>query len=123
MKQDLRLCYTESGWAWFTDVEDFDEIHADDWDDGYRQGGPYGSDRYDLVKVAFDGPVGDANMEVPPEMINSQELAWVESLSYAEEQVRIPAKSSLSSFVDAIQRAGGEVYLPASEVGLAELDE
>lgn len=111
--QRFRLCYTEMPWAWFTDADDFDALHTDDWDDGYRPGAPYTDEGYELLKVAVDGRLEAANFPAAPETINSQELTWLETSTLADTHVQIPAKCSLDEFIARVHEAGGEVYIPA----------
>ena len=116
-----RLCYTEMPWAWFTDADDFGDLHTDDWDDGYRQGAPYTSEGYTLLKVAVSGPLEDANLSLAPDTINDQRRAWLTTTSLVEHDVKITAGCSLDDFIQDVQAADGEVYIPSGRVAETDL--
>ena len=115
--ENFRLCFVSDGKAYFTDAEDFGALVHDDWDDGYDTAGLYGvEDPYELVDVIYDGPIEEKNYEKAPQDIIAGEMEWLASNTFADEPVSIPAKCELSTFVELVQKAGGQVYLPANEV-------
>lgn len=122
---DYKLCYIEEPWAYFT-TQDLDKQWGDDWDDApydCNAGSPYrwydiadGEVPWDIVKVAFDGPLvtpsGD-NFHCPysVEEINSGAVAWLKTPKWwSKKSVVIQAGASLEEFISKVEEVGGTVY-------------
>ena len=115
--EDFRLCFTDLPWATFVTLDDFDDLHADDLNNGYRNGDIYeprdDSDvQYELLRIAVRGPFQDANRELPALTINEQRMTWLVAYAFADEDVAIKAKVSATEFIRLIRKAGGEVFMP-----------
>ncbi len=130
LNQTPRLCYIHDAWAFFT-TQALDKQRGDDWNDRYYEsnaGPPYrpppGAD-WQLYKLAFHC----YDLTTPDELqymlgplsvdeINAGAAPWLQSWPPTEytsrpyKNVRIPAGTSLASFVRTIRKAGGAVYLP-----------
>lgn len=113
-EETYRLCYAEYPWAKFTTATDYGMLKTDDFDDRYRMSSVFETDRYAILDVVVSGPITDANYGVAPNEINESELAWFKTVNWADESLDIRAKITLNEFIEHIQRAGGEVYLPTS---------
>lgn len=131
MTDDFRLCYVDGPWAWFTTAALVDQW-GDDWNDApyeHNAGTPYawheeqrrqdGSrvPRYELLKVAWDGPLEtpDAwhlNSPYSVEQINKGAVPWLVTARYTTgSAVSIPAGTSLPEFIRLVEEAGGIVYV------------
>lgn len=114
---DFRLCFVSDGEAYFTDANDFDELRTEDWDKRYDMGYLYGTEEDSTAvvqTVLFTGPVRKSNHNLSPHRINERELVWLGTTNSADEVLSIHAKTPLLDFVDQVQRAGGDVYIPVS---------
>ena len=112
------LCFVEGPWAWFT-TGPLADAWGDDWDDAPRAhnaGEPYAwdprmkSERYTLIKVAFDGPFKPAPDWQTAADINATGRLWI----YGDKG-GINAGCLLSEFVTFVRKSGGEVYMPCKE--------
>ena len=128
---DLKLCYVcpRDRFAWFTSIE-LEAQWGDDWNDApyeHNADEPYSDHRVDgkhvphhLVKVAWDGPystpadLAGSNSSWSVQGINRGCVAWLVPDGWgASDSARpIPAGTSLVGFIEAIEGAGGHVYLP-----------
>jgi len=135
MKPELlqaKLCYVDGMWAVFT-TQDITKQWGDDWNDApyeHNAGFPYewnplreGSP-YEIVRVAFDGPLEtpcDNHLNSPYSVqdINRGAVAWLRTDHWVaeEKQAVIPAGTTLADFMECVQKAGGEVYLPTKNTG------
>lgn len=125
---DLRLCYVEDGFAWFT--SHFEKEWGDDWNDAPYEcnaGHPYGyhyvdvgsstKERVDhrLVKVAYDGPFDQPktnhfNSPYSVETINTGMVPWLNAWPVRKDGF-IRAGSTLKEFIDFVEKNEGHVYL------------
>lgn len=112
---EYRLFYEEDGTAYFTDG-DLDNVVADDWNDVRRQATIHKVEDADILKAKIDGPIESANFERRPTNINKGRMAWMKTVPFTEEPAEIRALMTLRETIELVQRAGGEVYLPASSV-------
>jgi hypothetical protein len=125
--RDYKLCYVDSGFAWFTSAP-LDKQWGDDWNDApyeHNAGTPYdwyeksGLEPYHLIKVAFDGPLetpadlAGGNSRYSVEMINKGHVAWLCD-RWGSSKVAIQAGCNPIEFVKLVQQAGGTVYVPVS---------
>lgn len=115
--ESYRLCATDFPWAWFTDLADFEDLHTDKLaNKGERLGVPFHGEGYELLKVAVDGPLGDVNLRFSSEQINRDRKAWLANELASDRSVAIPAKVSLEEFIELVEKAGGNVYIPSDRV-------
>lgn len=121
---DFKLCYVESQFAWFTTlpVVGPGSQWGDDWNDvpyEHNAGAPSKPpEGHRLLVVAWSGDLdepksGYGNSPWSVEQINSGAVAWLRSSRFGSGPlVAISAGCSLGEFVEKVQMAGGEVYLP-----------
>lgn len=125
---NLKLCYCEESWAWFTTCP-LEEQWGDDWNDvpwEHNAGYPYewreeyserGIDPYNIVQVAWEGPYILPNHEhinspYSVQMINRGDIAWLRPSWHSLKNVKpIHAGTTLEEFVKRVKEAGGRVYL------------
>ena len=121
---DLKLCYIDDNWAWFTTL-DVAEQWGDDWNDAPYEcnaGNPYswnetrgarGEKPWDLKKIAFEGPFdtpsswGSSRWSVQD--INTGTIAWL--WTDDDPHVNIFAGTTLPEFIELVLKAGGKVYM------------
>jgi hypothetical protein len=76
-----------------------------------------GKPRWEIIKVAFDGPFnrpadGHLNSPYSVQQINSGEVPWLRTSEYSNAQpVAIAAGTTLVKFCELIRRGNGTVYL------------
>jgi hypothetical protein len=119
-----RLCFIRVPWAFFTRLP-LDCQWGDRWEvppyEAYA-GDPYRDSPDQILKIAFDGPLvtpeagrdGQARsvLEINLES-NRDNMPWLSTESYTgEPPVHIVAGTTLESFVQAVDLAGGCVYAP-----------
>jgi hypothetical protein len=121
---EAKLCYIRDSWAWFT-TADLKDQWGDDWDDcaaDDNAGSPYGWDphrkcpEYAIFKLAWEGPFESAGSQYSVEAINRGDAAWLHPSLWGpgdEKKTRpIPAGATMAQFIEAVEAAGGVVYLP-----------
>ncbi len=128
---DLKLCYIcpRDRFAWFTSIP-LESQWGDDWNDApyeHNAGDPYNEHKEDgkylphhLVKVAWDGPwstpadLAGSNSAWSVQGINRGCVAWLvpDGWGSKDDSRPIHAGTSLTSFIEAVERSGGSVYLP-----------
>lgn len=134
---DLNLCYVEPPWAYFTSAP-LDEQWGDDWDDApwqHNAGPPYDHNGQTIKKVAYQGilyPPGEGprieydGIEstgrngnfVSVEDMNrgDRSVPWLVEVQLQGREigvgVEIHAGVSLTEFIELVETAGGQVYLP-----------
>lgn len=117
---DLKLCYVDGNFAYFTS-QPLKDQWGDDWDDApydCNAGEPYypndDDDSWVIEKVAFDGPFmtpGDyGHCPYSVKAINQGAVAWLSSQLWCDEIVTIPAGATKQEFIDLVHEAGGDVY-------------
>jgi hypothetical protein len=119
--EELRLCYVEDGFAFFT-TKNIKEQWGDDWNDApyeHNAGFPYSDDKTTIVKIGFiadlDEPkCGHLNSKYSVEDINRGAIAWLQSPSYERNPIRIFAGATLGEFILLIKKVDGIVYFPVS---------
>jgi len=117
------LCYVDGPWAFFT-TQPLKEQWGDDWDDapyehnavdpyiwreGYSEEAPY-----QIIKVAFDGPLESPcanviNSHFSVKQINAGHVAWLRDC-WGESAIAIPAGVTVDEFCALVEKAGGKVY-------------
>lgn len=120
----LKLCYVDVPWAFFTD-QPIDKQWGDDWDDApyqHNAGNPYTHDGQRVIRVAFE-----ADLDTPHEWelngpysvqdINKGVVPWLVTSRYSTKNdiIKIFAGCTLAEFVREIRRAGGKAYLEYDE--------
>lgn len=128
---ELRLCYAQENWAWFT--SNLAATTGDDWNDAPHDcnaGPPYRDDGVELLKVAFDGDlelVGAHNFGngtgrwgyLSVDQINEGAAPWLVQVLYGRPLagellqlgVQIPSGVTLTEFSALVEQADGTVYL------------
>ena len=131
--KEYRLCYV-SGFAYFT-TQDIKTQWGDDWDDApyeHNAGTPYEwhervdseKSAWEIIKVAYSGDletpsdIAGLNSSYSVQRINSGAIAWLASSRWgnSKEIVSIVAGTTLEQFIELVEFAGGEVYLPRNLV-------
>ena len=140
------LCYIDAPWAYFTTqpLEDQWGDDWDDAPYEHNAGAPYdpprpdlpaeeraklfpyawlpdGTPRWRIERVAFDGDFitpdyGYSNSPWSVQQINRGEIAWLRPAPWSDHAVVIHAGTTLPDFIDAVQRAGGCVYVESVEI-------
>jgi len=128
---DLKLCYIcpRDRFAWFTSIS-LESQWGDDWNDApyeHNAGEPYEEHKEDgkyvphhLVKVAWDGPwstpadLAGSNSSWSVQGINRGCVAWLvpDGWGSKDDARPIHAGISLVGFIEAVERSGGNVYVP-----------
>lgn len=130
--EELRLCYVDDCWAYFT-THDIETQWGDDWDDApyeHNAGEPY-TDNYchkaaykkpawEIFKVAFDNTYeswrtpchGYLNSPWSVKDINRGVVAWLRTPKWAEKQCAIFAGCTLKDFYTCMRKNGTVVYIP-----------
>lgn len=127
----VRLVYVEGSFAWFCTHPD--DAWGDDWNDAPHDcnaGSPYLDRGGEWEKVAFEADLeigGTQFGSYPPfhppapkyglsvEEINAGKAPWLYQPSYGHKQFpeplfEIPARVTLTEFIDLVQSVGGRVY-------------
>lgn len=110
----LKLCYVDDCFLYFTS-RNLEEVWGDDWDDAPYQcnaGPPYD---YEL-KVGYEGPFFqpcNRSNAYSVQVINNRAVPWLES---GDGEVQIWAGDPLKKVLSSIQKAGGAIYYPLSEL-------
>jgi hypothetical protein len=120
--KELKLCYVDEPWAYFT-TQSLDEQWGDDWGDApyeYNAGKPYephGDDEsWEIVYVAYSSELvepkdGHHSSPWTVKQINAGAVAWLRSPSWCNKPVVvIPAGTTLDDFRRIIKSSGGKVY-------------
>lgn len=122
---ELKLCYVDEPWAYFT-TQPLSRQWGDDWNDGYYEhnaGPPYeyhegaGEAPWHIVKVAYYAEQlrtpNHVDERLSVETINNGGIAWLGCPEWAGHGVNIFAGTTLTEFMGLIRKAGGAVYLEA----------
>ena len=121
---DLRLCYVEENFAWFT--SHFEDEWGDDWNDSpyeHNAERPYGyhynklkeSINHTIEKVAFEGPfdrpnANQVNSPYSVESINGGEVPWLTVWPRKKGEF-IRGGATLKEFIEIVQKNDGTVYV------------
>lgn len=129
---DLKLCYVDKcGFAWFTTCP-LELQWGDDWDDApyeHNAGDPYDHHRksrgaepvyHETLKVAYESdhetPCSNhCNSPWSVKSINARNVAWLSVPNWKLDDGSMKplfAGATLREFIQTIETAGGEVYLP-----------
>lgn len=78
---------------------------------------PDGTPKFDIAILAYSGGLETpdthhTNSPYSVEAINKGAVAWLNTPSYAEHKVAIPAGTTIPDFVKLVNEAGGKVYAP-----------
>ena len=117
--ENYGLCYVRGPWAWFT-TQPVTEQWGDDWNDApyeHNAGSPYKGDTWKIKKIAWEGPFeepcdGHQNSPYSVKVINAgRKTPWLRPDPWTENpSAGIWAGASLPKFIEAMTRAGGQVY-------------
>jgi hypothetical protein len=131
---ELKLCYIDGAWAYFTSLPIPDQI-GDDWNDAPYEcnaGAPYGWSEHDaklgrkpweIVKLAYDSP----KLETPAEhangisrysvdQINAGIVPWLATYWGEKPPIKVMAGASVFEFSLAVVASGGNVYWPIDKI-------
>ncbi len=134
MNPELKLCYIDDAWAYFTTLPLSDQI-GDDWNDApyeHNAGDPYEWGKYDeekghapwqIFKIAYYSPA----LETPAQMcasnspysvdrINEGIVPWLTSYSRSGPTIKIMAGASVFEFTEKVLASGGMVYWPFDKI-------
>lgn len=117
---ELKLCYVDGNWAYFT-TQDVEKQWGDDWDDApyeHNAEPPYESqdEEWVIERVAFESelvPPCEYHLNSPWSVqdINSKKTAWLRSPRWVEESIaEIFAGTRLDHFIEIMRILGGKVY-------------
>lgn len=148
---DFKLCYIDDHRAYFT-TQPVTEQWGDDWNDApyeHNAGEPYtptmfykttgvekdprdwnedGTPKYEIKCFFFSGdlsaPCEDfSNSPYSVEQINAGHVPWLRSTEWNTSKINIMAGTTLPEFVNAIEFAGGDVFIPLKMIKEKELEE
>lgn len=127
--KNLKLCYVNGPWAFFT-TQELKYQWGDDWDDApyeHNAGTPYtygdhdakdGRQPWEILKIAVEGPLNTpsdfasgGNSPYSVNDINAGAVAWLATDKWAKEKVVIPAGCDVETFKALVKKAGGKVYV------------
>lgn len=135
MNPELKLCYIDDAWAYFT-TQALADQWGDDWNDApyeHNAGEPYKWDKYDeekgrapweIVKLAYDSP----RLETPAqhangcsrysvEQINAGIVPWLAIYYDPKQGTDIMAGCDVWEFTQKVIASGGMVYWPFDQIG------
>lgn len=113
--QQLKLCYVENSFAYFS-YKDPKDVWGDDWDDApyeHNAGLPYDFD----LRVAYDGDWdqpcnGHLNSPWSVQDINNGGAFWLRSRRFKTgKPIFILAGTTLDEFIKTIPKCDGQVYI------------
>ena len=120
--KDLKLCYIDNCFAYFT-TQDLKVQCGDDWDDApyeHNAGAPYlpkESEDYKIVKVAFESSAYTPDSEhlnspYSVDDINDKVVPWLKYKDYKTNEFKVLfAGATLTEFINYIEDGGGTIYL------------
>ncbi|WP_321788348.1 hypothetical protein [Paraburkholderia sp. J94] len=120
VQEVYRLCYVCAPWAYFTRAP-LEQQWGDNWEKSpytSEAGLPYGGERDQILKIAFDGPLltPETGAHAHPfsvQEINSRRAPWLRTNSYfGGPPVHVMAGATLQRFTELVGLAGGAVYAP-----------
>jgi hypothetical protein len=116
-REDLKLCYIDSGIAYFSNNEN---QWGDDWGDSpyeHNAGTPYKEDGYELYKIGFVSNIYEEPYVVfngysgfTVEKINKKFVPWLTPSNIDYEPIF--AGVSIKEFKNMIEKSNGEISLP-----------
>lgn len=134
MNPELKLCYIDGAWAYFT-TQALADQRGDDWNDTPYEcnaGEPYQWGKYDaekgrapweIVKIAYDSPTletpeqhaGD-NSRYCVDQINAGLVPWLATYYGQPPTIKVMAGASVVEFSRAVVASGGNVYWPIDKI-------
>jgi len=136
MNPELKLCYIDGAWAYFTTQALADQI-GDDWNDTPYEcnaGAPYGWGEHDakigrapweIVKLAYDSPTletpsehANGNSRYCVDHINAGLTPWLATYWGETPPVKVMAGASVAEFSRAVVASGGNVYWPIDKMAV-----
>ena len=138
MNPELKLCYIDGAWAYFTTQALADQI-GDDWNDvpyECNAEAPYawgehdakqGRAPWEIVKLAYDSPM----LETPEQNaggisrysvdhINAGLVPWLATYRREMPPIRVMAGASVAEFSRAVIASGGSVYWPIDKITVTD---
>ena len=136
MNPELKLCYIDGAWAYFT-TRALGVQNSDDWNDApyeHNAGAPYewgkydaqcGNDPWQIVKLAYDSPTletpegrANGNSSYSVDMINEGLVPWLATYYTREApRIKIMAGCDIWEFTEKVIASGGMVYWPFDKIG------
>lgn len=115
-----KLCFVRAPWAYFTLLP-----LEHQWGDGWERapydkeaGPPYDDAPGQILTVAFDGPLYPTNLAYAGKKLSANELnlgkaPWLRTQDFLNSApIHIMAGTTLESFVEQVELAGGHVFAP-----------
>jgi len=134
MNPNLKLCYIDGAWAYFT-TQALADQNGDDWNDAPYEcnaGAPYGWEKYDaergrapwvIQKLAYDSPTLETPEQMVPsnspysvDMINEGIVPWLTSYGRGK-TIKVMAGADVWEFTQKVIESGGMVYWPFDQIG------
>lgn len=135
MNPELKLCYIDGAWAYFTSQALADQT-GDDWNDApyeHNAGSPYVFEKYDaekgrapweIVKLAWDSPHLSPPADYPGspivysvDQINAGAVPWLVWLfDRSKAHIRVMAGCDVWEFTEKVIASGGMVYWPFDKI-------
>ena len=135
MNPELKLCYIDGAWAYFT-TQALADQWGDDWNDAPYEcnaGDPYEWGKYDeeegrapwtIAKIAWDSPTletpaGRANgiSRYSVDHINAGLAPWLAVYFGNGPVIKIMAGCDVREFTEKVIASGGMVYWPFDKIG------
>lgn len=126
VRDRYKLCFVRAPWAFFTLLA-LDKQWGDRWEATPYQayaGNPYDDEPDQILTVAYDGPLLTPDKGVDGTACSALEInlghfPWLRTENYTGgPPLHIMAGTTLESFVEAVELAGGHVFAP---LGWADL--
>jgi len=126
---DLKLCLVKNNFAWFTSCT-LSLQDGEGWGDSpyeYCAGDPFiehnlkdgSKQRHEVVKIYWEGPyvtpdILDNETKLSARSINRGSVPWLSMSPWSDQELKpIHSGATLKEFIDHIQAADGEVFIPS----------
>lgn len=115
--EEYKLCYVESGYAFFT-RRNLSEQWGDDWDDApyeHNAGYPYSKEEGDILQIPFVSNLVTPNYNLfnspfSVEKINKGYVAWLRD-EYGNTGTKIMAGCGIEEFCNKVIQTKGAVFM------------
>ena len=134
MNPELKLCYVDGAWAYFTS-QTLADVIGDDWNDvpyECNAGAPYtwgkhdaeqGRAPWEIIKLAWDSPTletpggfANGNSRYCVDQINAGLVPWLATYWGEKPPIKVMAGASVFEFSLAVVASGGNVYWPIDKI-------